>query len=177
MTHVDNMFYYQLFLLNPCFASEFTYLTNTFPIQHLPGYKAWFEAQARRTSAFIYAPKICYASWQHTLLHNRIRSQGIRGGCQRQEAARTCKLYLEATHFDIDLHVSQRSQKKAVDEEVLELPLEQFGRPKAPAGTWGSCIRIVDPIEVSNLIFYCHIQVNMCSDVLEQDTSSRSPGQ
>jgi len=22
-----------------------------------------------------------------------------------------------------------------------------FGRPKAPAGTWGSCIRIIDPIE------------------------------
>ncbi|KAH9979031.1 mono-functional DNA-alkylating methyl methanesulfonate N-term-domain-containing protein [Lactifluus volemus] len=40
-----------------------------------------------------------------------------------------------------------RSQKKTVDEAVLELPPEQFGRPKAPAGTWGSCIRIVDPIE------------------------------
>jgi len=40
-----------------------------------------------------------------------------------------------------------RSQKKTVDEAVLELPSEQFGRPKAPAGTWGSCIRIVDPIE------------------------------
>ncbi|KAH9985372.1 mono-functional DNA-alkylating methyl methanesulfonate N-term-domain-containing protein [Russula vinacea] len=40
-----------------------------------------------------------------------------------------------------------RSQKKTVDDAVLELPSEQFGRPKAPAGTWGSCIRIVDPIE------------------------------
>ncbi|KAN0135379.1 CPSF A subunit region domain containing protein [Lactarius tabidus] len=40
-----------------------------------------------------------------------------------------------------------RSQKKAVDDAVLELPVEQFGHPKAPAGTWGSCIRIVDPIE------------------------------
>jgi hypothetical protein len=77
----------------------------------------------------------------------------------------------------IDLCVSQRSQKKAVDDEVLELPLEQFGRPKAPAGTWGSCIRIVDPIEVSRLTFCCHIQADMCSDVLEQDNSSRSPGQ
>ena len=47
----------------------------------------------------------------------------------------------------------QRSQKKAVDEAVLELPVEQFGHPKAPAGTWGSCIRIVDPIEVSSLVF------------------------
>jgi splicing factor 3B subunit 3 len=51
--------------------------------------------------------------------------------------------------FEIDLHASQRSQKKAVDEEVVELPVEQFGRPRAPAGTWGSCVRIVDPIEVS----------------------------
>ncbi|KAH9992487.1 CPSF A subunit region-domain-containing protein [Russula vinacea] len=31
-----------------------------------------------------------------------------------------------------------RSQKKTVDDAVLELPSEQFGRPKAPAGTWGS---------------------------------------
>ena len=23
-----------------------------------------------------------------------------------------------------------------------------FGRPKAPAGTWASCIRIIDPVEV-----------------------------
>ena len=34
-----------------------------------------------------------------------------------------------------------------VDEEVVTLPVEQFGRPKAPAGTWGSCIRILDPVE------------------------------
>lgn len=59
--------------------------------------------------------------------------------------------------FCVDLHVPQRLQKKAVDEEVLELPFEQFGRPKAPAGTWGSCIRIVDPIEVSCLTFRGHI--------------------
>ena len=29
----------------------------------------------------------------------------------------------------------------------MNLPAEQFGRPKAPAGTWGSCIRILDPVE------------------------------
>lgn len=34
-----------------------------------------------------------------------------------------------------------------VDREVVDLPVEQFGRPKAPAGTWGSCIRILDPVE------------------------------
>ncbi|KAI0066041.1 hypothetical protein BV25DRAFT_1849538 [Artomyces pyxidatus] len=40
-----------------------------------------------------------------------------------------------------------RSQGKAVDEEVVNLPPEQFGRAKAPAGTWASCIRILDPVE------------------------------
>ncbi|EIM81285.1 uncharacterized protein STEHIDRAFT_86633 [Stereum hirsutum FP-91666 SS1] len=40
-----------------------------------------------------------------------------------------------------------RSQGKMVDDEMLELPAEVFGRSKAPAGTWASCIRIVDPAE------------------------------
>lgn len=45
---------------------------------------------------------------------------------------------------------SQRSQGKMVDDEMLELPAEVFGRSKAPAGTWASCIRIVDPAEVAS---------------------------
>jgi len=40
-----------------------------------------------------------------------------------------------------------RQEGKKIDDEVLDLPPEQFGRPKAPAGTWASCIRIIDPIE------------------------------
>lgn len=36
-----------------------------------------------------------------------------------------------------------------VDDEMLDLPAEVFGRAKAPAGTWASCIRIIDPVEVS----------------------------
>lgn len=35
-----------------------------------------------------------------------------------------------------------------IDQEMLELPAETFGRCKAPAGTWASAIRIIDPIEV-----------------------------
>lgn len=35
-----------------------------------------------------------------------------------------------------------------VDREMLELSAETFGRPRAPAGTWASCIRIVDPVNV-----------------------------
>ena len=38
-------------------------------------------------------------------------------------------------------------QGKKVDTEVVNLPADIFGRPKAPAGTWGSSIRIIDPIE------------------------------
>lgn len=30
---------------------------------------------------------------------------------------------------------------------MLELPAETFGRCKAPAGTWASAIRIIDPVE------------------------------
>ena len=43
----------------------------------------------------------------------------------------------------------QRRQGKNIDDEVVNLPPEVFGRPKAPAGTWASCIRIIDPVEVS----------------------------
>lgn len=40
---------------------------------------------------------------------------------------------------------------KAIDQEMLELAPEDFGRPKAPAGTWASCIRVIDPIENKNV--------------------------
>ena len=30
---------------------------------------------------------------------------------------------------------------------MVDLPPEQFGRPKAPAGTWSSAIRVIDPVE------------------------------
>ncbi|KAF8907837.1 CPSF A subunit region-domain-containing protein [Gymnopilus junonius] len=44
-----------------------------------------------------------------------------------------------------------RQQGKKIDEEVVNLPPELFGRPKAPAGTWGSCIRIIDPVEAKTV--------------------------
>ncbi|TFK22207.1 pre-mRNA-splicing factor RSE1 [Coprinopsis marcescibilis] len=40
-----------------------------------------------------------------------------------------------------------KSQGKKIDQEILDLPPTEFGRPKAPAGTWASNIRIIDPIE------------------------------
>ncbi|KAF8070070.1 CPSF A subunit region-domain-containing protein [Lyophyllum atratum] len=44
-----------------------------------------------------------------------------------------------------------RRQGKTIDDEVVNLPPEVFGRPKAPAGTWASCIRIIDPIEAKTV--------------------------
>ncbi|KAF7782979.1 hypothetical protein Agabi119p4_2355 [Agaricus bisporus var. burnettii] len=40
-----------------------------------------------------------------------------------------------------------RQQNKAIDQEVLNLSPEVFGRPKAANGTWASNIRIIDPVE------------------------------
>ncbi|KAG2113360.1 CPSF A subunit region-domain-containing protein [Suillus cothurnatus] len=34
-----------------------------------------------------------------------------------------------------------------IDQEMLDLPPEIFGRPKAAAGIWASAIRIIDPVE------------------------------
>lgn len=45
----------------------------------------------------------------------------------------------------------QRQQGERIDEEVVNLPPEIFGRSKAPAGTWGSCIRIIDPVEAKTV--------------------------
>ncbi|SCV67047.1 BQ2448_5693 [Microbotryum intermedium] len=36
-----------------------------------------------------------------------------------------------------------------VDDEVMQLPREVFGLPRAPAGNWASCIRIIDPVEAT----------------------------
>ncbi|KAF8510565.1 CPSF A subunit region-domain-containing protein [Hysterangium stoloniferum] len=38
-----------------------------------------------------------------------------------------------------------------VDREMLDLPPETFGRAKAPAGSWASCIRIIDPVQATTV--------------------------
>ncbi|KAI0755924.1 mono-functional DNA-alkylating methyl methanesulfonate N-term-domain-containing protein [Irpex lacteus] len=47
--------------------------------------------------------------------------------------------------------LKQKGQK--VDEDLLNLPPDVFGRPKAPAGTWASGIRIVDPVNARTVNF------------------------
>ncbi|KAE9403897.1 hypothetical protein BT96DRAFT_964384 [Gymnopus androsaceus JB14] len=46
-----------------------------------------------------------------------------------------------------------RQQGKKIDQEVLDLPVEVFGRPKAPAGTWGSAIRVIDPVKAETVAY------------------------
>lgn len=40
-------------------------------------------------------------------------------------------------------------QGKKAHKGVLDLPPEIFGRPKAEAGKWASCISVLDPVNVS----------------------------
>jgi splicing factor 3B subunit 3 len=55
--------------------------------------------------------------------------------------------------------IPKRQQGKRIDEDVVNLPPDVFGRPKAAQGTWGSAIRIIDPVEAKtvNLI---HLDAN-----------------
>lgn len=52
-----------------------------------------------------------------------------------------------------------RQHGVTLDNEILDLPVESFGRPRAPAGTWGSCIRIIDPIE-ARTVSVVHLDCN-----------------
>lgn len=36
-------------------------------------------------------------------------------------------------------------KKKDINQELLDLPLEQFGRVRAEAGNWASCVSVYDP--------------------------------
>lgn len=44
-----------------------------------------------------------------------------------------------------------RAAEIEVDDEALELDPREFGLPRAPAGTWGSCLRVIDPVTVRPL--------------------------
>lgn len=50
-----------------------------------------------------------------------------------------------------DQVTQQRRQGKIIDDGEINVPPELFGRPKAPAGTWASCIRIIDPVEAKTV--------------------------
>lgn len=46
------------------------------------------------------------------------------------------------------LLADQRAADMDVDMDVVNLPVEIFGLPRAAAGNWASCIRIIDPVQV-----------------------------
>ena len=43
----------------------------------------------------------------------------------------------------------QEASGSRVDRSLLDLPANEFGRIRAPAGRWASLIRILDPLTVS----------------------------
>ncbi|EPT04569.1 hypothetical protein FOMPIDRAFT_95487 [Fomitopsis schrenkii] len=45
----------------------------------------------------------------------------------------------------------KRERGETVDDEMVNLLPEAFGRPKAPAGSWASCIRIINPVDAKTL--------------------------
>ncbi|KAI5479642.1 splicing factor 3B subunit 3 [Pseudohyphozyma bogoriensis] len=49
------------------------------------------------------------------------------------------------------LLADQRAAGMDVDEEVAQLPADVFGLPRAAAGNWASCVRIIDPVEASTI--------------------------
>lgn len=92
---------------------------------------------------------------------------------------------------ETDTSAYKRERGERIDEEVLSLAPELFGRPKAPAGTWASCIRIINPLEVrlsasfsherKSLIFstvqygQCHPLGQQRGCILYRDCSLRCP--
>ncbi|KPV75805.1 uncharacterized protein RHOBADRAFT_52830 [Rhodotorula graminis WP1] len=44
-----------------------------------------------------------------------------------------------------------RAAEIEVDDEALELDPREFGLPRAPAGTWGSCLRVIDPVTADTI--------------------------
>ncbi|KAF6749635.1 pre-mRNA-splicing factor RSE1 [Ephemerocybe angulata] len=60
---------------------------------------------------------------------------------------------IEGDHRTLGQDAAQNKLKelkqagKRIDEEVINLPPDIFGRPKAPAGTWAANVRVIDPIE------------------------------
>ncbi|KAL8292884.1 hypothetical protein RQP46_000578 [Phenoliferia psychrophenolica] len=49
------------------------------------------------------------------------------------------------------LLADQRAAGMDVDQEVADLPVDIFGLPRAAAGNWASCVRIIDPVEAASI--------------------------
>ncbi|RDB18465.1 Pre-mRNA-splicing factor RSE1 [Hypsizygus marmoreus] len=67
---------------------------------------------------------------------------------------------VEADHRVLNDDVASRRLEELAqngldfDQETVNLPKNVFGRPRVGAGNWGSCIRIIDPIEARTVAMY-----------------------
>lgn len=68
-----------------------------------------------------------------------------------EEKVRSKLLSVVVSHLALTLTFSllQVASGSRIDHDMVNLAPEVFGRPKAEAGNWASCIRVIDPIEVS----------------------------
>ena len=48
-------------------------------------------------------------------------------------------------------HLTKMAQGELANNDAKSLPPKTFGYTRAPACIWASCIRIVDPVEVSSI--------------------------
>jgi len=177
MVQCRTYFNNQLFLLK---ASSFLKPSTTCPRliplnqQDIPNSKAWHEAKARCHPSFVYASQVHRTSYKWTFLSDRVRSSGSerRRGCAESSGA--CEY--GATFSDERPHIfDKRSSGRMVDDKVMNLPPDAFGRMKAPAGTWASCIRIIDPVQVCSSC--CHYFGRYSPVNLGQNCDKHSIGQ
>jgi splicing factor 3B subunit 3 len=56
---------------------------------------------------------------------------------------------LEGAAGEKDTKMDVEGEEDEEEDEVIMTPAEQFGAPKAPPGSWASCVRIVDPASAS----------------------------
>ena len=54
-----------------------------------------------------------------------------------------------AKKMEVEGEEGEEEEEEEDEEEASMTPAEQFGAPKAPPGTWASCLRIVDPADAT----------------------------
>ncbi|KAM0792362.1 pre-mRNA-splicing factor rse1 [Microbotryomycetes sp. NB124-2] len=81
-----------------------------------------------------YTPRKLLSSEEHKLLYT------IESDHRTYSPAQQAKMIGDLKAADVE-----------INEQVLELPTEVFGLPRAPAGNWASCVRVIDPVTASTV--------------------------
>ena len=91
----------------------------------------------------------------HPGIHLLLWGWSSRAGWSRRRRHKTPRTAMQHTNCIwascLAYPLSSRVNRKKIDTEVVNLPAEIFGRPKVPAGTWGSSIWIINPIEAKTV--------------------------